>query len=156
MENDNNTVDQDQKTFTQAELDKIVTNRVAREREKYSDYQDLQEKAKKFDEIEESNKSELEKLTEKNNSLATKLKALTAQNTLRDAQDKVAADTGLPISVVKTLSGSTVDELTQSAQAILDFSKSQGYPKVKNSSSHKGQSLSKKEQFGEWLKQELN
>lgn len=49
MGNDNNTVDQDQKTFTQEELDKIVTNRVAREREKYSDYQDLQEKAKKFD-----------------------------------------------------------------------------------------------------------
>lgn len=155
MENNNETVDQE-KTFTQEEMNKIVKERVAREREKYSDYDSLKDKANKFDEIEEANKSELEKMTEKNNSLQSQLDKLTAQSELRKAQDKVATDTGLPISVVKTLSGSNVEELTNSAQAILDFSKnSNGYPHVKNSSNSKPQPVSKEEQFKEWLDSNL-
>ena len=49
----------DTKTFTQAELDAVVKDRLKREREKYSDYEDLKAKAAKFDEAEEANKTEL-------------------------------------------------------------------------------------------------
>ena len=49
------------KTFTQAELDAIIQDRVKRERDKYKDFEDLKIKAQKFDEQEEANKSELQK-----------------------------------------------------------------------------------------------
>jgi len=54
-----------EKSFSQAELDKIIAERLKREREKYADYGDLQKAAAKLAEIEEANKSELEKLQER-------------------------------------------------------------------------------------------
>lgn len=49
------------KTFTQAELDKIVSDRLTREKTKFADYDDLKAKATKFDEFEAANATELEK-----------------------------------------------------------------------------------------------
>jgi hypothetical protein len=45
-----------EKTFTQAELDKIVQERVGRERAKYEGFEDLKAKAEKFDALEEEKK----------------------------------------------------------------------------------------------------
>lgn len=49
---------------SQADLDKLIGERVKRERAKFSDYPDLKAKAAKFDEAEAASKSELEKVTE--------------------------------------------------------------------------------------------
>jgi hypothetical protein len=49
------------RTFTQADLDRIVQDRVARERKKYEGHAELAKKAKAFDELQEAQKSELEK-----------------------------------------------------------------------------------------------
>jgi hypothetical protein len=55
----------DDRTFTQADVDKIVQERLARAKTSAPpDYDDLKAKAAKFDEIEAANKSELEKLQE--------------------------------------------------------------------------------------------
>lgn len=51
----------DDKTFTQAEMDSIIEGRLARERQKYADYDDLKEKASKYDEYQAQNKTELQK-----------------------------------------------------------------------------------------------
>lgn len=60
---------------SQRDLDKIVGERLAREREKYADYDELKAKASKFDEVEAASKSELQKLqdavTERDAKLAT-------------------------------------------------------------------------------------
>lgn len=53
------------KTFNQAEVDRIVAERLRREREKTGDVEDLRKKAARLDELEASQKSELEKATEK-------------------------------------------------------------------------------------------
>jgi hypothetical protein len=50
------------KTFTQADLDRIVQDRLNRDRAKFADYDDLKAKATKLDELEQANKTELEKL----------------------------------------------------------------------------------------------
>ena len=50
--------------FTNEQVEAIVEQRLARERKKYSDYGDLQEKAKKWAEFEEAQKSELQKAQE--------------------------------------------------------------------------------------------
>jgi hypothetical protein len=49
------------KTFSQVELDKIVQDRLARERAKYEGFDALKAKADEFDKLQEANKSELEK-----------------------------------------------------------------------------------------------
>ena len=46
-----------EKTFTQAELDQIVKERLTREHEKYRDFETLKEKAAKLDEIEAKGKT---------------------------------------------------------------------------------------------------
>lgn len=49
------------KTFSQAELDKILGERVAREKEKFKDYDALKTAAEELEKIKEANKSETEK-----------------------------------------------------------------------------------------------
>lgn len=68
--------EQQEHTFTQAELDRIVTERVRRESAKFSDYEEIKAKASKFDEAEEANKTELQKATERADSLQAQLDAL--------------------------------------------------------------------------------
>ena len=50
-----------QKTFTQEEMNRIIADRVQRERSKYNDYDSLKEKAAKYDAHEEASKTELQK-----------------------------------------------------------------------------------------------
>lgn len=52
------------KAFTQDELNRIITDRLAQERKKYADYEDLKKKASEFDKIAEAQKSETDKLRE--------------------------------------------------------------------------------------------
>jgi len=52
------------RTFTQDELNAIINDRLARERNKYSDYDDLKKAATQLQEIEDAQKSEAEKLQE--------------------------------------------------------------------------------------------
>ena len=100
LDNDNNTAgagNETGKTFTQAELNAIVEARLARERDKYADYDSLKEKAGKYDEAEESKKTELQKATDKMSALQRELDALKSANTVRTIREKVAKDTQVPI-----------------------------------------------------------
>lgn len=58
----NQSDDKPERTFTQAELDRMVRDRLKREREKYADYDELKELAAKAKQLEDAEKSELEKL----------------------------------------------------------------------------------------------
>lgn len=49
------------RTFTQVELDRMISDRLDRERKKYADFDQIKQKAQKLDEIEEANASQLEK-----------------------------------------------------------------------------------------------
>lgn len=51
----------DGKTLTQAEVDKQIEVRLARERRKFADYDDLKKKAGQFDKLQENQKTELQK-----------------------------------------------------------------------------------------------
>lgn len=92
-----------EKTFTQAELDRVVSERLAREREKYSDYEAIKERAAQAEELSQ-------KLTE------TSARAEAAElSALRTA---VSAEHGVP---VKHLTGSTEEELAAQAQELLEW-----------------------------------
>lgn len=69
-----------QKTFTQEDVDRIVGERIKREREKYADYDDLKAKANANDET----KSELEQLRERAEIAERKANELEHANQLRE------------------------------------------------------------------------
>ena len=50
---------------SQDDLNRIIGERLDRERAKYADYDDLKAKAERFDEIEDANKTEIEKARER-------------------------------------------------------------------------------------------
>lgn len=118
---------QEVKTFTQEELNAIVGDRVKRERDKYADYEDIKAKAEKFDQTEESNKSELQKATEEAAELQAKLDSMNAANKIRDARDKISKEMNVPANL---LTGTDDESCKAQAQAILDYAKKNTYPSV--------------------------
>ena len=160
----NETVNQDQKqtvqqetvqekTFNQAELDKIVGERLAREREKYADYEALKEKASRLDTIEEANKTELQKATEKAAALKSELDALKKEKEVRELRETVAKETGIPVNL---LTGITVDECKAQAEAIKAYA-NPSYPTVTDHGELQRQPKgTAQEQFTEWANAVLN
>lgn len=106
------------RTFTQADVDRIVEDRLKRERAKYSDYDDLKKRAAEAD----TNKSELQKLTE----TVTKLKDDLGEERQRSVRTEVARKTGLSLAKVERLKGDTEDELLADAEQVFDVKPGDG------------------------------
>lgn len=137
-----------EKTFTQTELDRIVGERLAREREKYADYSVLKEKAGRFDELEEAQKTELQKATERATAAEEELATLKKANEVRAMRDKVSAETGVPVNL---LTADTEEECTALAEAIKAYA-TPGYPTVQDHGEVPYTPASKPdEQFKEWF-----
>lgn len=87
----------DEPRLTQSEVDRLVKDRLARERAKYADYDDLKSKAEKLSEIEDAQKSELEKAREeaaKRSQELDDLRSRLRENTIRSAIDGAASRHG--------------------------------------------------------------
>ena len=73
--------EQPDKTFSQQDLDRVVGERLKREREKYADYKDLKAQATKWADHEEAQKTEIQKAQERaDKAEAEKDQALAAAN----------------------------------------------------------------------------
>lgn len=99
---------------TQEDLDRIVEQRLARERAKYGDYETLKEKAERLAQIEREQMSEAERLK-------AELEQERAERTRveREAlKNRIAAEKGVPATL---LTGDTEEALTASADALLAF-----------------------------------
>lgn len=102
---------------SQEQLDKLIGSRLAREKAKYADYEQLKSKAAQFDKLEEANKTELEKTQER---LTAETKARTiAETTLLRYQ--VATENGLDAKAADFLHGDTREELEASAAALMEL-----------------------------------
>ena len=99
---------------SQEDFDKAIQARIARERAKFPDYEELKAKAAKLAEIEETNKTEAEKTAER---LAAAEKRA-SELELRSIRAEVAAAKSVPAVL---LSGSTQEELEASADALIAF-----------------------------------
>lgn len=154
---DGQTVEQNERTFTQAEMDAIIADRLKRERTKYSDYEELKSKASKLDELEEANKSELQKATERANELESKLAGLEKQNEIRSIREKVAKESGIPASALSLLTGETEEACMEQAKAIMSIATPNGYPSIPDGGEiqhiNKG---SARDDFKEWANQANN
>ncbi len=135
-----------ERTFTQAELDSIVKDRLHKESAKFADYEDLKAKAKKLDEMEEANKSEIQKATEKANALQAQLDQLQKAESIRKIREKVASEKGVPANL---LTAETEELCTEQANAIMAFAGSQQYrptyPNVKDNGETKAPTMTKEQ-----------
>ena len=134
-----------QTTFTQDDVNRIVAKRVA----KYADYDELKQKAAKFDEQVEAGKSELQKATERASSLQAELDALKQAESIRVMREEVANAKGIP---ARLLTGTTAEECEAQAADLLAWAEKtgSGYPKIPDG----GDPITTKparEQFADWL-----
>lgn len=148
------TAPEQERTFTQSELDAIVKDRLAREKGKYADYEELKAKATKFDEFEEANKTELEKATERMQALQVELDSMKKAESLRAIREKVASETGVPAGL---LTAETEEDCQEQAQSILSFANPHGYPSVKDGGEvNTVGKPTTKQQFADWANNAFN
>ena len=100
---------------TQDELNRIIAERVNRVKTQFGDYSDLKAKAAKFDELDQANKTEQERLTERAEAAEKRAAELESQ-TIRL---EVASQNGLSPAQAKRLVGSTREELEADAKELL-------------------------------------
>lgn len=141
------------RTFTQAELDKIVQSRVYEERKKLADYDDLKAKADELDQLKDANKTELQKAQDRAAKAEKDLADLKAAEALRESRAKVSAETGVPSEL---LTGENEEACKEQAKKILEFAKTKGYPTVRDGGEVKNVGKpSTAQQFAEWAKENL-
>ena len=104
------------KTFTQEEVDDIIKKRLSRvNSEVPADYEELKSKASQFDELQEANKTELQKAQDKNAKLESQLKAFKHAKEVQEWKHEIAETTGVPADVLR---GDTREELESHAQVL--------------------------------------
>ena len=140
------------RTFTQEEVNAIVGKRLAEEKGKFADYEALKAKAAKYDEAEEANKSELQKATERANNLEAELNGMKKAEEIRQMKEKIANETGIPANLIN---GTTEEECKAQAEAIKAFATPNGYPKLKDGGEIPKPTGTAKEQFADFMSQIL-
>jgi hypothetical protein len=102
---------------SQVDVDKTINKVVAKERERFSDYDELKTK---LAEIEDSKKSDLERLTDERDGF----KSTAETHQLENLRLRVAIDKQLPSELVDRLRGSSKEELETDADELLKLVKS--------------------------------
>ena len=146
---------QTERTFTQAEVDAMIGERLSRERAKYADYEQIKAKADQYTAQEEAAKSDLQKALDKAAKLQSELDGLKKSNAARDARDKVSAETGVPASL---LTGETEEACKAQADAILKWRGDKPkYPTTADGGETNTSSGGKtRDQFAEWAEAALS
>ena len=115
---DTSAADEFKAITTQDDLNKVINERLTRERAKFADYKDLKAKATKLDEIEQANQSESEKTAKRIADLETEL-----SNQRRDSTRlKIAATHGITDAddIDLFLTGNDEETLTKQAKRLAD------------------------------------
>ncbi|MFE2912826.1 capsid assembly scaffolding protein Gp46 family protein [Kitasatospora indigofera] len=103
-------------TFSQADLDRIVADRLTRERAKFADYDDLKAKAAQLDKATEDQKSEFQKERERADAAAG-----AAANLERELwRERAARQHGLSDDLVEFLSGDTAEQVQERAKTLAE------------------------------------
>lgn len=119
------------KTFTQEEVDALIKKRLARAKSDVpSDYEELKKKATKFDELQNANKTELEKANEELGRLRADIAQRDETARIQKLKDEVSKETGVPVSLI---SGTTKEEMETFAQDVAEYAKKDSAPVLKKS-----------------------
>lgn len=106
---------------TQEELDRIIAERLTRQKSKYSDYDELKAQANKLKEIEDAQKTEQERLTEQvkaANAKASEYETQLAKAQLESSRHLLAAQYGIGPDHFRYIVGDTPEEREEAAVGI--------------------------------------
>lgn len=106
----------DGKTLTQAEVDKIVADRVKRERQKFADYDDLKKRSAKLKEIEDGQKTEIQKKEDQIAAQAIELQKYKVAEIRRAA----ASAAGLDPELAEFITAADEEEATEQAKKLAE------------------------------------
>lgn len=104
------TTDSEVKTFTQEEVDRIVSERLARVKSQYADYDDLKSRAEAAD--------NLQKTVDELNGKLTEADKRASDAELSSLRVKVSAEHGVPLNA---LTGSDEESLVEQAKGLVDW-----------------------------------
>ncbi len=110
-----------EKTFTQAELEAILAERLKREKEKYKDYADLKKAAEEYQKLKEAQMSEAEKLQTKLSEYERQLlekEREAAEARLESLKLRVLDEMGLPKAWASRIFGTTEEEIKTDAEEL--------------------------------------
>jgi hypothetical protein len=99
---------------SQEDLDRIISDRLTRERGKYADYDSLRAAAAELAKLKDAQKSDAERQAD----LLAKLTAERDQLAARDLRRQIADAKGLPAESVDLLTGSTREEIETAADKL--------------------------------------
>lgn len=105
---------------TQEAFDAAIKDRIARERAKFADYDELRAKAEELDGIKEAQKSELDRANERIAELESAARDREEADRLSALRSKVSGETGVPADLI---SGADEDSMRESAAAIAAYAK---------------------------------
>ncbi len=97
-----------ERTFSQADVDRMIADRLAREQKKYADYGDLKAAKEELDKLKDGQKSELEKANAAREKAEAKVKEFEAkvkQMELNALKSKLAAEAGIPSELADRIRG---------------------------------------------------
>ena len=114
QQNNDGRGDQD-RTFTQTDVEKIVADRLARERKKFAGHDDLKKKAAQFDQLQEKNKTDLEKVNDQLSAAHVELQGYRVADIRRAAASKV----GLDLELAEFITAVDEDEAEEQAKKLL-------------------------------------
>lgn len=148
------------KTYTQeefqAKLDAAIKERLSREKKKFADYEDLKAKAAKLDEIEEANKTELEKANDTIAELTKTIEARKSEDERNELVNRIAEEHKVPADYRCFLTANDEDGLVEQAEKLAEKfaepSFNEGKPQA--SINHTGEK-SNGEVFAEWIGEQL-
>lgn len=139
------------KTFTQADVDRIVANRV----KKYADYDELRTKAEQLAALEEAQKTNEQKLTEALDEARSD--ATTSKTEL--LRLRVAIDKGLDAELVDFLPAGSKEEIEEAADKLLaklgDPQRRRPRPTPSQGMSQGDPNLTPGDEFAGWLKAKI-
>lgn len=107
---------------SQEDLDRIINQRLAREKSKYADYDDLKQKADQLAAIERDKMTAEEQLQAAHKEAQTEIESLKAELAKRDFEklrSDVAAAKGVPPHLAARLRGESQEELESDADELL-------------------------------------
>ena len=116
-----------EKLFTQDEVNSFFNKRYS---ELMSQVTEYKTKAQKFDEMEEANKSELQKATEKAEKLEAELNQIKKTQELKEMREKVAKEAEIPMTSMSLLTAETEEACMEQAKIIKSMMVPGSYPTV--------------------------
>ena len=119
------------KTFTQEEVNALMGKTRKEERAKFANYDDYKAAAEKLKQIEEKDKTDLQKATERAEAAEAKLAEREAADAIAKAAREVAKATGVP---VEALRGTTREEIEAHAEVLKPFFAKDAAPSVNTGS----------------------